>query len=637
MFASRVLPMTVGASVVFGQACAPKPTPNALPETSQLAPATPTAATGSSSANYSVAPTPSRSFPQGGSMWILADTQFHHIEGKPFYDEISDGFVEVAIRPPALDLFAPAVLASVIKTMSARPERPIFFLGDGANVSCIDEYDRFLATMGSAPWLGVLGNHDGYFIGNNVDKSGVSRNWKLSCANGPQDRVLLDRLAAWEKARFGKPENKTYARYNAMSKATAVAMYLIGLQRRGVIKFDPLRDCSDQQFSDCWSRHADDYWHFTTSFELSVESESLLVALEAVVASGDVGEGDNEWDAYLLQNALIRSRKTHVILADTSDYESRPTSHIKIATARCWANGRCNVPGTIGNVAQAQADTIMKWVERAQKDGEDFFLMGHHNWDSLSKQTLGRLKKAENSVSFITYVSGHEHDPTSKVKAEGAREDWEVNVASVTDYPQQFASIAYEPTIDQNTKATRLEVTAYDVASMRPVADGSDVSDPGSPARCAVRTKPECEINYSPNAQTCYFGGNYHRQVREITKLMIERLLRDPGLIRGDCDRKCLEQKYKKIDSLEISEVTLLVRDKLMQSDWIKEQAFACAVQAACFERKYRCGSSFLANRVARIKSGKLTAADIEKTPVEAGTAITKDTGVFTVHRGPQW
>lgn len=551
-------------------------------------------------------------------MWILADTQFHHIEGTPFYDAISDGFVEVAIRPPALDLFAPALLASVLEVMRTQPDRPIFFLGDGANVSCVDEYDRFLTTMGSSPWLGVIGNHDGYFIGNNVDEDGVTKNWKSSCADGPQNRALLDRLAAWETSRFGTPKNKTYANYNAMSKATAVALYLVGLQRRGLITFDPLRNCLPKQSDGCWSRQADDYWHFTTNFELPLRNAKLPVKLEAVVSSADVGEGDDEWDAYLLQDALIPSRKTHVILVDTSDYESRPTSHIKTATARCWVNGRCNVPGTIGNVAQAQVGTIMSWIDGAQNSGEDFFLMGHHNWDSLSDQTIGRLKKAENSMSFITYVSGHEHDPTSKVKAEGAREDWEVNVASVTDYPQQFAAIAYEPTIDQNVKATRLEVTAHDVASTQPAS-------------------AKCEIDYSPNEQTCYFGDDYHRQVREITKLTIERLLKEPALIGGGCDRKCLEAKYKKLDSLKISEVTQFVRDTLMQSDWVKGQAFACAVQAARIERQYRCGKSFLANRVARIKSGKLTAADIEKTPVDAGTAITKDTGVYTVHRGPQW
>jgi hypothetical protein len=392
-----------------------------------------------------------------------------------------------------------------------------------------------------------------------------------------------------------------------MSKATAIALYLVGLQDRGLIKDDPL--------TKGWTKGADKFWHYTTTFELAVKGENLPVILEAVVSSAEVGPGDDEWDAYLLQDVLIPSRKTHVILVDTSDYESRPTGRVKAAAVRCWLSGRCTVPGVIGNIAETQTNTILGWVANAEKNNEDFFLMGHHNWDSLSKQTLERLEKAEDSTSFITYVSGHEHNPTSKVKAEGAREDWEVNIGSVTDYPQQFAAIAYQPTTDQNVKATRLEVVVHDVASR----------------------EVKCEVDYSPDTQSCYFGDDYHRQVREITKLMIERLVKEPGLASTSCDAKnCLEPMLKKINSAPISEVTQFVRDKLLLSEWEKGQAFACAAHAARMEREYRCGNAFLAARLSRIWKG-LTPADIEKAPVEGGTAITSDSGTFTIHRGPQW
>ena len=68
--------------------------------------------------------------------------------------------------------------------------------------------------------------------------------------------------------------------------------------------------------------------------------------------------------------------------------------------------------------------------------------MGHHDWQSISVIGASNLKDLMSDENFMTYISGHMHYPTTTVGF-GAGEQWELNVASITDWPMQFARVAY--------------------------------------------------------------------------------------------------------------------------------------------------------------------------------------------------
>src|SRR5687767_4156122 len=133
---------------------------------------------------------PPRATPTG-ALWLFADSQIHNTTGaltrskSALADQRASN---VAIRPPSLDIWADVVLASI----SARIHReagaaPAFFLGDAANVSCIEEYTRFLdAIGGELLWFGAPGNHDGFFMGNfTFEPRGATgvNSWQGACAS----------------------------------------------------------------------------------------------------------------------------------------------------------------------------------------------------------------------------------------------------------------------------------------------------------------------------------------------------------------------------------------------------------------------------------------------------------------------
>jgi hypothetical protein len=116
------------------------------------------------------------------SIGIVADSQFQtlgNFDNVRFYKgRFEDAAVWVSIRPPALDATSRSLLRTHLETLRARGAKAIFFLGDGANNGCLDEFsvdstrpgeegvlrilDEF-RTLKQIPIYFVLGNHD--FLG----------------------------------------------------------------------------------------------------------------------------------------------------------------------------------------------------------------------------------------------------------------------------------------------------------------------------------------------------------------------------------------------------------------------------------------------------------------------------------------
>lgn len=102
-----------------------------------------------------------------------------------YRDNLADFFFKTAIRPPALDWAARAMLRENLEQLRAQKAQAIFYLGDGANNGCYDEFalgfrdgatpkpnsvgvlallDEFRKRTG-IPIFFTLGNHDMLFAG----------------------------------------------------------------------------------------------------------------------------------------------------------------------------------------------------------------------------------------------------------------------------------------------------------------------------------------------------------------------------------------------------------------------------------------------------------------------------------------
>lgn len=132
---------------------------------------------------------------QGPLIGLVADSQLQTRQalGRVFAyrGALEDRFAEVAIRPPALDWSARSLLRWHLTQMSARRVEAIFYLGDGANNGCFDEFaggldaaradrDRIVAPNDQGvlaildsfrsdtgiPVYFVIGNHDFLGAGN---------------------------------------------------------------------------------------------------------------------------------------------------------------------------------------------------------------------------------------------------------------------------------------------------------------------------------------------------------------------------------------------------------------------------------------------------------------------------------------
>jgi hypothetical protein len=138
------------------------PNPPPLPGTTWLHEVVPPAGTGEIAGGVVAA-----------RVFAFADSQLHYLLGKrtfaqsPFAERMS---FEVAVRPAALDDGSDLLLALFLdEHRRAYADHTPVFLGDAADLSCVQEIEAFFAVLAHAGverLLSVTSNHDGFFAGN---------------------------------------------------------------------------------------------------------------------------------------------------------------------------------------------------------------------------------------------------------------------------------------------------------------------------------------------------------------------------------------------------------------------------------------------------------------------------------------
>jgi hypothetical protein len=147
----------------------------------------------------------------------------------------------------------------------------------------------------------------------------------------------------------------------------------------------------------------------------------------------------DEYSSFILQKVNIPAKKRGVglkgIIIDTVTYTKKPLNvrgHFKL-------DGHYN-SGETGELTKAQRVIIKKWSDKFAKNKKPFMIFGHHPLKELiEKDWLKDLIK--NNPYALGYTSAHTHlgyvDNKNGVI--------EVNVGSVTDYPNEIRVLDVNP------------------------------------------------------------------------------------------------------------------------------------------------------------------------------------------------
>lgn len=317
---------------------------------------------------------------------VIADGQVHNLYSDPYliHTSIADSFVDVAVRPPSLDLWALDILRETV----ALVKEPIVYLGDAADIACVGEFDAFEQVIDTSkkPWFFAPGNHDAFFVGN------------VHLATGD------NAWGQWEKAcRHAGPP---------LTKDLLVEKYLTAL------KGQPNADASIQAFAASEPRtNGSGHWQ-------APEGTNGMLARIAWHVDA------NPWASYVVQMLRLTAPSSagpdvYLILLDTVDYESAPV-----------------LAGTHGSVRAPQVETVRSWLAAAEPD-RMVVLAGHHPYASLEKDTRKRLDDLRRANGNPVYVSAHTHRGGFEVHEDDDRPAWiELNVGSITDWPQHYRTFA---------------------------------------------------------------------------------------------------------------------------------------------------------------------------------------------------
>lgn len=351
-------------------------------------------------------------------VWLVADNQQQYLYGNSglIRTPLADRFVGTAIRAPQLDLFGPSALEWVIKNPAKNA--PILHLGDGLNVACLAEYERFMDTMRQArqPWFMAPGNHDGIYYGS--AGPGVSRAWDDACYKGGGpitqaqfvERYVNEVLGG--RVPRGEPQHPTSSDVGAKRFAAELTN-----RRGGNWSFpSPVTGCGKpgQQPCPLLTRVA---WQVDDAAPYGSFVTQELTLTRTVGALGPV--------------APIK-----FILLDTASYTNAP--------ALLPSSEHVN-PGVNGDLTETQLSVLESWLKAdVAASGQVrpiFVLLGHHPFGVLTERAQQRLEALRRKFGVLLYVSAHTHTGQYFVNGPDTSSWLELNIGSMVDWPLEYRDL----------------------------------------------------------------------------------------------------------------------------------------------------------------------------------------------------
>jgi hypothetical protein len=269
----------------------------------------------------------------------------------------------------------------------------VIHLGDALNLSCREEYDRFLATMSKARkvWFMAPGNHDGIYFGS----SGNKREWETACDGGG---------GPFTKAEFVE----AYLRDVLAGRSGA------GLRHRG--------DPGAAEFARYFRGQARADWPYRGGRQSWLRRVAWRIDHKAPHRSFVLQE---------LDAGRPGSRPTRYILLDSSNYKDSP----ELIPIPPHVN-----PGATGDLDDEQLERLGQWLAQDASDRPLTVFFAHHPFAALTARARDKLDDLRRKYGVLTYVSAHTHHGTYFVNGEDDAGWLELNVGSMVDWPIEFRS-----------------------------------------------------------------------------------------------------------------------------------------------------------------------------------------------------
>ncbi|HEX2688476.1 MAG TPA: hypothetical protein VHN14_17720, partial [Kofleriaceae bacterium] len=352
--------------------------------------------------------------------------------------ELVDKYVGSAIRPPVLELFVGDLGAWFLHMYGNT--LPAIHLGDAADLSCRSELQSFEVMMAAyvgrahVPWFFAPGNHDGYFFGNYYEdpSPGSPNTWAQACA-GAKDAeaskpLLHSDVVRWVLATVARQPDegakelagKLVAAEDGRGEATVANLEAIGKPPN----YRMLTGVA-------WRIDAKDPWR---SF--------VVQRLDLTARSQPGAEGG--------------APRVTAILVDTAAYTHQPQ-----LVPLFYPNA-----GITGDLPSDEREVIEAWARAAHARGDVLLVMGHHNYDTLTKDAKQLIDTLHDSYGLTSYISAHTHAGRWYAHASKAGTWAELNVGSMISSPVEFRSLqiattdAYGPKkqVALHSKLRRIEM-----------------------------------------------------------------------------------------------------------------------------------------------------------------------------------
>lgn len=347
---------------------------------------------------------------------LIADTQFHHPLGDAGWmrSELVDKYVGSAIRPPVLELFVGDLGAWFLHMYGNT--LPSIHLGDAADLSCRSELQSFEAMMATyvgtrhVPWFFAPGNHDGYFFGNyfheHADPDSPST-WVKACA-GAKDAeasrpLLHSDVVRWVLATVARQPDD-----GAKELADKLAAAGEGRGEATVANLDAIGVPPDYRMLTgvAWRIDTKEPWR------------SFVVQRLDLTAPPHDG-------------ATARPQRVTAILVDTAAYTHEP--HL---VPLFYPNA-----GMTGDLPSDELEVIEAWAREAHARNDVLLVMGHHNYDALTKDAKQLIDSLHDSYGLTSYISAHTHAGRWYAHASQTGTWAELNVGSMISSPVEFRTL----------------------------------------------------------------------------------------------------------------------------------------------------------------------------------------------------
>lgn len=362
--------------------------------------------------------------PRGGTaisleVNLIADTQFHHPLGEAGWlrSELVDKYVGSAIRPPVLELFVGDLGTWFLHLYGNT--LPAIHLGDAVDLSCRSELQSFEAMMAAyvgttqVPWFFAPGNHDGYFFGNYHEKTDPSATstWVGACA-GAKDAESSKPLLHSDVVRWVL----TTAAKQPDGGASELAAKLVAAgegsgEGRGEVTVANLEAIGKPPSYRMLTGVA---WRIDTKEPW----RSFVVQRLDLTARAD-------------SDAKVGSPRVTAILIDTAAYTRQP----KLIPIY-YPNA-----GLAGDLPSDERDVIEAWAKAAYARNDVLLVMGHHQYDALTKDAKQLIDKLHDSYGLTSYISAHTHAGRWYTHASKTGTWAELNVGSMISSPVEFRSL----------------------------------------------------------------------------------------------------------------------------------------------------------------------------------------------------